>query len=33
MAYLAGSITVYLNLKEFERTGKNLMEISSKSII
>ena len=33
MAYLAGSVTVFLNLKEFDRTGKNLMEISTKSII
>ena len=33
MAYLAGRVTIYLNLNEFDRTGKNLMEISSKSII
>ena len=33
MGYLAGSITTFLNLKEFDRKGKNLMEISTKSII
>ena len=33
MAQLAGLIIILINLKEFNRRGKNLMEISSKSII
>tara|TARA_B100000212_G_scaffold342516_1_gene330156 strand:- start:3686 stop:4390 length:705 start_codon:yes stop_codon:yes gene_type:complete len=33
MAYLAASISNFLNLKEFDRTGKNLMDISPKSIV
>ena len=33
IAFLAAKISTLLNLNEFNRTGKNLMEISSKSII
>ena len=33
MAYLAGTIAKKLNLNEFKRKGKNLMDISSKSIL
>ena len=33
MAYLAGLIVTYINLSEFKRKGKNLMELPSKSII
>ena len=33
MSYIAGSIIRYLNLKEFNRKGKNLMDLSSSSII
>ena len=33
MAYLAGTIAIKLNLDEFKREGKNLMNISSKSIL
>ena len=33
MGYLAGSILIYLNLNEFNRKGKNLMDISTKSIL
>ena len=33
MAYLAGTIARKLNLSEFKRKGKNLMNISSKSIL
>ena len=33
MAYLAGTMTKQLNLNEFKREGKNLMNISSNSIL
>ena len=33
MAYLAGSMATNLNLNEFKREGKNLMNISSHSIL
>ena len=33
MAYLAGNIAMKLNLNEFKRKGKNLMNISSGSIL
>ena len=33
MAYLAGTIAKKLNLNEFKRKGKNLMNISSNSIL
>ena len=33
MAYLAGVLASKLNLDEFQREGKNLMNISSKSIL
>ncbi len=33
MAYLAGLIINLLNLNEFDRTGKNLMDVPSKSIL
>ncbi len=33
MAYIAASISNFLDLKEFDRKGKNLMEVSPKSII
>ena len=33
MAYLAGTIAMKLNLNEFNRKGKNLMNISSNSIL
>ena len=33
MAFVAGNIARKLNLNEFKREGKNLMEISSKSIL
>ena len=33
LAYLAGTMTKKLNLNEFKREGKNLMNISSKSIL
>ena len=33
MAYLAGTIAKNLNLNEFKRKGKNLMNISSNSIL
>ena len=33
MAYLAGTISKKLNLNEFKRQGKNLMNISTKSIL
>jgi len=33
MAYLAGTIAMNLNLNEFKRKGKNLMNISSGSIL
>ena len=33
MAYLAGTIAMKLNLNEFKRKGKNLMDISSNSIL
>ena len=33
MAYLAGTIAKKLNLDEFKRKGKNLMNISSNSIL
>ena len=33
MAYLVGSLTRKLNLDEFQRKGKNLMSISSHSIL
>ena len=33
MAYLAGTIAIKLNLNEFKRKGKNLMNISSGSIL
>ena len=33
MAYVAGKITILLDLSEFNHEGKNLMEISPKSII
>ena len=33
MAYLAGTIAMKLNLNEFNRKGKNLMNISSGSIL
>ena len=32
-AYLAGTMTKKLNLNEFKREGKNLMNISSNSIL
>ena len=33
MAYLAGTLAKGLNLNEFKREGKNLMNISSNSIL
>ena len=33
MAYLAGTMAIKLNLNEFKRKGKNLMNISSNSIL
>ena len=33
MAYLAGTMAMKLNLNEFKRKGKNLMNISSKSVL
>ena len=33
IAYLAGTIAMKLNLNEFKRKGKNLMNISSGSIL
>ena len=33
IAFVAGSMARKLNLNEFKREGKNLMEISSKSIL
>jgi len=33
LAYLAGTIAIKLNLNEFKREGKNLMNISSQSIL
>ena len=33
MAYIAGNIARKLNLNEFKREGKNLMNISSQSIL
>ena len=33
MAYLAGTIAMKLNLNEFKRKGKNLMDISCGSIL
>ena len=33
MAYLVGTMTKKLNLNEFKREGKNLMNISSNSIL
>ena len=33
MAYLAGTIAKKLNLNEFKRVGKNLMDISPNSIL
>ena len=33
MGYIAGKLIIFLDLNEFSRNGKNLMEISSRSII
>ncbi len=33
MAYIAGTISILFNLREFDHTNKNLMELSSKSIV
>ena len=33
LSYLIGKILIFIDLKEFNRTGKNLMEIQTKSVI